>query len=68
MRRAPAWSRGPDVSLCNIRASDLKNLNKLLKRAGSFLELIVQRGVLDKMKNLMDNPGPLVNRAASLTL
>ena len=46
----------------SIRASDLKKLNKLIKKAGSvlgtvleILELILQQRILHKMKNIMDN-------------
>ena len=47
----------------SIRASDLKKLNKVLKRADSVLlavleplEEIMQRRILYKMKNMIDNP------------
>ena len=46
-----------------IRASDIKKLNKLMRKDGSApetalepLELILQRSILNKMKNMMDNP------------
>ena len=45
----------------SIRASDLKKLNKLIKKVGSVLELILLRKTLYKMKNIMDNPGHLLH-------
>ena len=46
----------------SIRASDTKKLNKLIKKAGSVLgtaleplELVVERRMLHKLLNIMDN-------------
>ena len=51
----------------SIRASDLKKLNKLIKKAGSVLELNLQRRILNKMKTFMNNPEhPRHNKVSSV--